>query len=255
MRPLVLKTFFWVFLITLLAAPACRGEEVQPDKVFYTASEKYSKGDFAAAIADYEKILSSGYESGNIYYNLGNAYFRSGDLGKAILNYERAKRLLPRDMDVNANYRFASSKVNQPAGEKTGFWEWRPLRRYYTNFSVKGLIWISSSLYVFLLAAILLAFYRHEISRKLWITASVLFVCLILNLFVVWHVARNQRTEAIVMVPNADAHYGPSDSATVFFKLYEGTKVNILKEKDGWSRVRRLDGRNGWVHGDTLERI
>ena len=81
--------------------------------LFNRANELYKNGQFAQSIEVYNQILASGYESGDLYYNLGNAEFRNGSLGNAILNYERALRLSPNDDDIRNSLEFARSKQNQ----------------------------------------------------------------------------------------------------------------------------------------------
>jgi len=240
-------------LLVLAPGFSARAEEpVNPERLFYAGNDSYGKGNYIEAIEEYGKIINSGYESANIYYNLGNAYFRAGKPGEAILNYERAKRLMPRDADCDANYKFVMSKIRGPVLPQRGMWEWRPLRQYYSSFTANGLLWISSGLYILVIVILLFAIYHPYAGRRFVITALLIFICLICNLFITWHKISMTGAEAIVIVPNVESHYGPSDSATVFFKLHEGMKVTVLKKKDDWYKIRRADGKIGWVHKEDL---
>jgi tetratricopeptide (TPR) repeat protein len=91
-----------------LSAPAFAGEA---DQAFFNGNGLYEKGDYAGAAAEYEKVRSMGLESGNLYYNLGNAYVKEGKLAEAILSYRRALRLMPRDGDLEANLGYADLSV------------------------------------------------------------------------------------------------------------------------------------------------
>ena len=94
----------------------------QMTALFYKANELFGQGDYDKAEKVYQKILASGFDSGNIYYNLGNTFFKQGRLGKAIVNYERAKRLLPYDSDVRANLKYALSLCNNAVVPLKKFW-------------------------------------------------------------------------------------------------------------------------------------
>ncbi|MCK4852257.1 MAG: tetratricopeptide repeat protein [Candidatus Omnitrophica bacterium] len=245
----------WVLFTVFMTCLSFGEEAVKPERLFYAGNDYYEKGDYAKAIAEYEKIIASGYESAYVYYNLGNAYFRAGRPGKAMLNYERAKRLMPGNADIDANYKFVRAKTRGPVLTRRGVWEWRPLRRYYESFTVDGLLWISSALYV--LAAVIFAvtIYRRYAARRFIIAALLVLLCAVCNLFVVWHKAGGIGREAVIIAPRAEARYGPFDPATVFFKLHEGMKVTVLGEKGDWYKVRRADGKKGWIHGEDAELI
>jgi len=245
----------FALLVSAWCLSAGAADSISPESSFYDGNKLYEEGDYSGAIKEYLKVIDSGMESANIYYNLGNAYFRDGQLGMAILNYERAKRLAPRDADCLANYKFARAKITGPVFDQRGIWGWRLLRRYYENFTVNGLLLITSGLYILAVIMLLIAIFRGERAHLLVITASLLFLCMILNIFIVWHKVDVSRSEAVITVPQTETHFGPSDTATVFFKLREGMKVNVLKEKDDWCKVRRADGKTGWLHKEDLERI
>lgn len=244
-----------IFFIFLAASFALAEESVSPEQLFYAGNDYYEKGEYTEAIGEYEKIVASGYESANVYYNLGNAYFRAGETGKAILDYERAKRLMPRDADCDANYAFVRARARGPVLTRRGMWGWGPLRRYYESFTVDGLLLISSGLYILAIIVLFAAVYRHYMARRFVVIAFAVFLLLACNLFVTWHKINEIGKEAIILVTDTDSHYGPSDSATVFFRLYEGMKVIVRKEKDDWCEVVRLDGKRGWIHKEDLEII
>jgi tetratricopeptide (TPR) repeat protein len=114
-------TFLLMAVTTFTAnAQTVFGAPVSKNKLqsqFYQANDFYEKGQFQSAVDSYQKLLESGYESGNLYYNLGNAYFKLGNKGQAILYYEKARRLIPSDADLKANLAYAG------ANGATGDWK------------------------------------------------------------------------------------------------------------------------------------
>src|SRR3990172_12167297 len=115
---------FTVFSILILCLfSSANGEMAQnPKYTFYKANTLYEEGKFDEAIVEYQKLLKDNVESGNLYYNLGNCYFKKGEPGRAILNYERAKRLIPQDSDLKSNYEYAGSLLKERPQEITKSW-------------------------------------------------------------------------------------------------------------------------------------
>src|SRR5206468_976205 len=110
----------WLLAVAIATVVGGAGGET-PNTIFFRANALYGEERHPEAAAEYEKILAAGYESGNLYFNLGNAWFRAGDTGRAILEYERARRLLPRDPDTRANLGYARSLAGE-ADDETPVW-------------------------------------------------------------------------------------------------------------------------------------
>ena len=100
------------FICTTLPAHARSDKNTDAGYIFYKGNTLYEQGSYADAISEYSKLLGQDIESGHLFYNMGNAYFKKGELGQAILHYEKAKRLIPRDSDLKLNYKFALSQIN-----------------------------------------------------------------------------------------------------------------------------------------------
>ncbi len=230
-------------------------EDAELENIFREGNAYYEKAEYQKAIAEYRKIVSRGYESGPLYYNLANAYFKSGELGKAMLNYKRAAGIMPRDADLRANYRFARAMVRgKPVPEKT-ITAWRPVRIFASHFTVDELTWMASALYLFILVFLALAVIRPGTGRYFVSASVVLFVLMVLTVLVVWKKAEYRNNGAVVVVPEANALFGPFDSATKFFSLHEGAPVTVLAEKDEWCKIKRPDGNVGWVKKGEVERM
>ncbi len=246
---------FLIFAGTCMAEDTQAGEDESSLKLFNRGNAFYEKGDYDNAIGEYEKILAKGEESGPVCYNLADAYFKAGRLGRAILNYERALDLMPRDADINANYRFARAMIKGKIVPEKGFWAWWPLRVYDRNFTVDELTMLSSGMYVFALLLLAVALIRVGVRNYFLAGTALLVVFIIFNSAVLWHKYEGMKNGGVMVKPRVEAMFGPFESATKFFDLYEGMMVDVLKKKEDWYKVRRADGKAGWVREDTLEKL
>lgn len=222
---------------------------------FAQGNAYYEKGEYIKAAEEYGKVVSAGYASGPLYYNLGNAYFKSGDLGQAILNYKRAKRMMPRDADLAANYNYARTLISGNLPEEKGLWAWKPLRSYTGRFTVNELLLLSSILYVTIVLLLVILIYRSSLGHYIIPVVSVLIFIAVLNSVVAWRASRVIGKIAVVTAPDVESKFGPFDSATKFFTLYEGMEVKVLGYNDDWCKVKRSDGKVGWVKTGTIEVI
>ncbi len=219
---------------------------------FAVATEAYKAEDYDRAVAVYEDILRGGKESGALYYNLGNTYFKRGNLGKAILNYERARRLIPRDGDLNFNLEYARSKAGLSAAEATS---WSKLvERRIRNWTDREIAWAFSGL---ALAGALLhlasLFGQWPAPWRRW---TVSLVCVLWLSCVGSFVAKLAAEEdlAFVITPS-EARFEPRAEATTHFSLTQGTALSILEEGNAWAKVKRADGKVGWVPEKVFERF
>lgn len=223
------------------------------------AEQNYRKGNYQQAINDYKELLKQG-ASADIFYNLGNAYYRSGNLTQAILNYERASLLSPGNEDINFNLEFARSKTVDkivPKGEM-----------FYVTWykSIRSLVSIDSWAYISLISIalafifVLIYLFSSAISfQKLGFFSSIfLFVLFLLSFVFAFQQksAMQKRHGAIIMVPSVNVKKLPSFNGLDGFVLHEGTRVDIVDEEiKGWAGVQVSDGRSGWVPSDKLEKI
>lgn len=243
------------FLIVFFCASFAAGESHTLRKLFFEGDGYYEKGDYTGAAAAYEKIIDEGYWNGAVCYNLAGAYFKAGDLGRAILNYERAKCFMPRSADLALNYKFARRKMKRTVSPRKEMWFWKPLRIYSSFFTVRELMWIASGMYFLVLIVIAVGVIfprmrRHRLIALIALIAGILFTsfCIVVK-------AKEISSAAVVMVPETSAFFGPFDSATKFFTLYEGMPARVLKSKDDWYKVKRQDGKSGWIKKDKVQML
>ena len=223
------------------------------------ADSAYQQEQYQQAAKMYEQLLKRG-ESADLYYNLGNAYYRMDDITHAVLAYERALLLSPGDADVRFNLQMARSKTIDkivPESEMFFVTWYRSLVRL---MSVDA--WARTAL-VSLLVAMLLALV-YLFAQRIWLRKVGFFGGI---LFLVVFVAANvfgfqqqhsllHRTGAIVIRSAVSVKSTPSQNGTDLFILHEGTRVNIIDDSmRGWREIRVADGKSGWVEIKEIEMI
>lgn len=236
-------------VLSLTVSPKVWGqaEPDSPESRFYRANIEYEAGDNNAAIREAQSIISSGLESGNLYYNLGNMYFKNGEIGKAILSYERARRFIPRDRDLLANYRYVRSQMKRPDPLEKRWWLYAQLDRYFGYLTPAQGVWLIMAIYYLISGWVVISgifgFYRRYF---IYVLAG---AGLVLGLIIVpvSHSLRHQTRGGIVVVPVVDARFEPLEGATTNFPLHEGMRVYALRKRGSWVRIKTPDGRIGWV--------
>ena len=249
--------FILLFAVLICTNLYCDGNDNEQKiyENFAGANVYYQKGEYSEAIREYQLVLNEGYISGNLYFNLGNAYLKEGNLGKAILYYEKSKILIPRDADLEVNYLFASDMVQGRVVSKKNMWHWKPLRVYVNYFTINELTLTCSGIFVILMFFVFLSDKIKIFSKYKKIFILVISIFLFLNCFIVYHRVNIIRKTAIVMTSNAEVFFGPYDIATKFFTLQEGMKILVVENQNGWSKVRRVDGKIGWIKTDSIEKV
>lgn len=223
------------------------------------ADSAYSQGHYQQAIKDYEELLKQG-ASAELYYNLGNAYYRTENITRAVLNYERALLLSPGDTDIRFNLQMARSKTIDKITPETEMFFLTWYRAVVNFMSVDA--WARTALCSLALAIILVLLYLF--ADRIWLRKLGFYGALVLVLlFVLSNVfayAQKQelvdRRGAIVIESAVTVKSTPAAQGTDLFILHEGTKVDItdatMKE---WKRIRVADGKEGWVETKQLEII
>ena len=199
-------------------------------------------------------------KSAELYYNLGNAYFRTDDITKAIINYERAHRLAPGDDDIQFNLQFARSKtIDKVAPQAEVFFvAWYHSLVNLTSVDRWAVIAVVSIILV--LTLLLLYLFAESVAlRKVGFFGAIAFLLLFLfaNIFAFQQKRTLENTNgAIVVSSSVSIRKSPTDNAETAFVLHEGTRVDITdKSIKGWKEIKMPDGREGWLTDDTIEEI
>ena len=247
-----MKKIIWLAAALVLLAKVSFADG-QTLSLFVKGNEAYKKQDYKEAIKDYEDILKKGKTSGAIYYNLANAYYKDGQLGKAVLNYKRAQRLLPRDSDIRFNARYAAGFVRQSVRMKRNFFQ--KLLARYTEFYTGDEMVLIITLSVFGLAVVFLLSRFWKWPRP-WRYASRVFFIMGIIFFGTGYIFKStsQNKEA-VMIDKSAAYFEPLKDSTEHFQLYKGAVVKEIKEEGQWVKIRRGDGLLGWVPKAAVEKI
>jgi tetratricopeptide (TPR) repeat protein len=225
--------------------------------VFAHANRLYEEGRYEEAAAKYEEIVASGLQNGRVYYNLGNAYFKQEKLGLAILNYERAHRLMPRDEDIKANLAYARSqivdKIETPDPGLLGRWL-ASLQGLLTPDETIILAW---TLYLVMTVLALLAVFVWRWRRFCLYALGFLGVLLILSLASLGVKLYQQEhvREALVTTKQVDVLSGPGENYLLEFTVHEGTTLTVEEERGDWWRVRLWGDLEGWTQKAGLQEI
>ena len=248
-----------LFFLTIPVSHNVASAQTAATRLFIKANQLYEKGKYEEAITEYERIIDSGIENGYVYYNLGNAYFNNKQLGRAILSFERAKRLLPRDEDIRANLEYVKLlRVDKIEASQPG-WIAQLILGFHNLFSlfeVTVIVWI---MYVALCTtAIVFLLSRSPRVRSTVIHIGGVALALLMltgtSLFFKIQAAESTKA-AVVMAPKADARSGPGDEYTKMFTLHEGTQVKIRQSREGWHLISIPGGTGGWIEAEAVERI
>ena len=247
-------SFVW-----LLLAMICFGGTSAKAVTKNNADTEYQKGNYQQAIRDYEEILKNG-ESAEIYFNLGNAYYRTDNITKAVLNYERARLLSPGDDDINFNLQFARSKTIDkitPQSEMFFVTWYKSLVNFTSvdNWAKTGILCTVMAL----LLVLLYLFGPQLMLRKIGFFGGLAFfvIFLLSNLFAFQQKqALDNRTGAIIISPSVNIKKTPAKNSADQFVLHEGTRVDIIdKGMTDWRCIRVGDGREGWIETKAIEEI
>jgi tetratricopeptide (TPR) repeat protein len=219
---------------------------------FYSANSYYEQANYDEAIKQYNRILESGWESGNLYYNLGNCYFKKGELGRAILNYEKALRVIPLDRDLGSNYEYARSLIKSGTATSKKSLPLGVLSNLFEKFTIDGLTILLSVCFILILVNILISFFFGVFKKQALILTALLGLFFVVGFVGLQGKISLLSKEAIVIVEQAGAKFEPMDKATTYFTLSEGMKVEIIAAQDNWYKVKRQDNKSGWVESKVL---
>ena len=226
-----------------------------PDYIFYKASRHYEAAQYNEAIAEYSLLLEQDLESGPLHYNLGNCYFKKGDLGRAILNYERAKRIIPSDGDLEANYKYATSLIQGTLPGDAAPWHEQILERLFGGLSLNGLIILLSMIYAFSMLIFIARIYFKGLRRYSMTAIAILIALFISGSLSLYGRISAIGKEAIAIMDQAEVKLEPFDRTPAHFTIYEGMKISVIDSKGEWIKISTSDKKVGWVHASIIEVI
>jgi tetratricopeptide (TPR) repeat protein len=248
--------FLFSFFLLLFAFSALADEAAS---LFHQANQLYEAGNYQQAAEAYEKILALGKTNWQVYYNLGNAYYKQRQIAKAILNYERAARRNRDNEDIRFNLDLANLSVADRIPEMPRSLAVVWLDRAIHVFTAEQAATLALIFWALLFAgAILWLLARRESMRNwarrlVWSAGAVWLVFALI--FAVLAYERATLHEAIVLAPRVVVRSSPAGDATEMFILHEGVKVRLQESSGDWRRIRLADGKVGWLEARTIEGI
>lgn len=223
------------------------------------ADALYAKEKYTEAAQAYEALLKTEGVATEVYYNLGNCYYKLDQIPLAVLNYERAFLLNPGDADIRANLALARGKTIDkavPPSEMFFVTWWRDMTHC---MSLNGWMVLGVTAFVLMLVGLLLYMFMSQlVLRKCGFYGAVamLVLTIVANLAALSQYADlTQRSTAIIMAPSVTVKSSPSETSTDLFLIHEGTKVEILDTIKNWMEVQFEEGKQGWIPVNTLEVI
>ena len=248
--------FIFIFLFAGLSL-AAETVKKAPTQLFYSGNNFYEKRDYLKALEEYVKIIDMKLESGNLYYNVGNSFFKLGKLGYAILSYEKARKFMPQDSDLKSNLAYARSLTAAAAFTASRNPICKVINAPFAEFNINAIA-ISGAVFYLILALILTLFILNPFAARKFRFALIVFVILfLLNLsaFAVRYYETEILKYGIVLQKNTECRYEPIDVSTTYYKLQAGDEVLILKTRNGWRQITRIDGKIGWVKKNSVGEI
>lgn len=258
-----MKKYIVIILSFLLAIPAFSLTLGQQ------ADSAYNAEDYSAAIGLYKQSIQEEGQSSDVYYNLGNAYYRADKLGNAVISYERALRLDPTNGDAKENLNFVKSRIQDKPEDDTAFLV--SLHRSVTHaFKANTWAWITFFVFVIFMAAVALYIFATQVNlRKTGFFAGLVLLALFAYFVVVSYNAANTATahdEAVVIVPSTQLTSAPraaKSSSDKVVAIHEGTKVEVIDSvatpddpvSPMWYNVKINNNTKAWLRSSDVERI
>ncbi len=243
-----MKRLILLLPLILLASP----------ELFKEGNALYEEGRYAEAQDAYLSAIDNGYISASVYYNLGNAFFKNNQNPQAILAYERARIIDPRDEQIQRNIAysrmFCPDKINSMF-DGTFFGNFWGFLRFFTYSEVRyTTIALFGLMAIFLFIHIISIKKKRRILRRIATIFGILGV-LALSVYITKMNDRWLLNAAIVLEPETDVMSSPTDSGELLFTINPGTKVVILEKYEDHRRIAIEDGREGWIESSAVERV
>ncbi len=223
------------------------------------ANKAYGDGQYQTAVDHYKQVLQSGFESWDLYYNLGNSFYKLNDFPSAILYYEKAKKLNPGSEDISFNLTVTNNKIADKIEPLPEMFYKKWIRSVIQFFSVDQWAWSVVLFFLLtLIAASLFVVSRRIFLRKagFWL-AALFFIISAISFRFAWtnYQTLQSNESAIIFSPTVTVKSSPDDKSIDLFVLHEGTKVRILDNIGTWYEIKIPNGSVGWLPSASVEKI
>lgn len=257
------KNLFWigmikkaVFLLFIVFTSLGKASE---NTTMDSANLDYSKGNYENAIKIYERIINKDLEAPELYFNLGNAYYKSNNIAYAILNYERAKKMDPDNEDILVNLKFANQKIEDKidVAPQLFLTEWKDDIIHLMTEKAWSMLCIVSLAIAFLLFGLYVSSTNKTIQQIGFFGGIFLILASVFLFFIAKdkYTTTKYSSDAIITSASVTATGSPNEKGTKLFILHEGTKVSITQEDGIWTEIKIANGNVGWVKSESLTSI
>lgn len=242
-----------ILAVALALLPRLALAEESPQQMFQSANQAYDQKDYPAAVEKYQSLLQKGHASAAVYYNLGNVYFRLGDLGQAIWCYRKALKFAPGDQDIKENLQFARLYRVDKITEEKGFFLTAVFAALPAALGLNLLSWLAA-LNWWIILGVWLAYLGYRRRSRIMQIATVASVAVFLLLGIsLWAgLKAEQKESAVVLSMQADAKSGPGEDYVSLFTVHQGSECQIEEEREGWYLIYLPNGTKGWVPSKAL---
>lgn len=251
-----MKTYLLIPFICLLYLSAS-AENIE--KWFEEANALYQQQDYENAAKTYLQIVDAGYESAELFYNLGNCYYKLNKTGWSILYFEKALKTDPDNEDVQFNLSLAKLRVNDRIDEvpEMMLMQWFKKFLRANNADQWGKIALFF-IWAFFIGSTIFLFTKNIVLKRITFLSSIFFVLVSLLTLAIafqqYQFERNQK-EGVVMVTNTYVKSSPDANSTDLFMLREGTKFQTLEKINDWFKIKLADGKVGWIRHTDIHLI
>lgn len=274
---IAIRRALYVCAVVACVASVVRAET--PEVGFANANSEYEAGDYDAAIAGYQELIDGGAADRDLFYNMGNAFFKAGRLGYAVLYYERARQLAPRDGDILSNLALTRSFLADRQFVLSPGLVRRIVLWPHNSLSTRESFMFASAVYV-LLSIVVIGFILratgpvYRLYRRLSVLSPgrliglemtqdiILGICVFSFVFLLAggsalskYSQEQKRAVGVVVADEIAVYSGPSSDATLQYRIHEGTMVTVDGDRAGWLEIELPGDLSGWVPADALERI
>jgi len=246
-----LRSFLLLFFIGI---PLFAVEE-GISQYYKNGMDAYKKGQYDLAIQEFESILSNNWDSPELYYNLGNAFFRSGNTAGAVWAFESCLNLSPTHSDAKYNLKLANLKVIDRMGlpDPPLYLQWYlGLKEQFTPTT-----WINITLFILLLFSLSVTvnrLFQFSLVQNLrGVILTIFFISLFLTFHSIW--TDNSLNLGVIYSLKAEVRSEPNTFSTRLFEVHEGLKVSINQLENDWVEIELLDGKTGWISNDQIRLI
>tara|TARA_B110000014_G_C20061082_1_gene552583 strand:- start:229 stop:975 length:747 start_codon:yes stop_codon:yes gene_type:complete len=210
------------------------------------------------AIQTYESILVLGYQSGELYYNLGNAYYRNDNLGQAIWAYSKAQYILPRNINIKHNLEVSMAQKIDRIDMPKPFFLLKLYREIKLKYNLQEWILFGSIILLaqaFWILSIQIGWLNSSFNQSL-VSLFTFIVISIHGISVDKYLENNRTQTGIVIANNINAYSGPYfGEKTILFKINEGSNVDIVQRQNDWFEIILIDGKKGWIPNSAVRKL